>query len=459
MQIRTLTNLFMTLLLSACAVSPTVYQWDPEVIKSPQMIHANVFVESNHRMDEEVAQIWRDWMNPEENIRSWAAAIEKASKEDMVRSGIFSTIVPEPEESDFIVSIHTRESTPASGGIDMKVDMSVIDPATGKTAIELSRKLHLGGGFEIGDSLRSGLSRSLAEMRAELAAILGQGDAATIVRKIVSPSVAHPKPDRNRASLPASRSAHSTFNLKHYIESGMFDSQSGERPGGDATVSRAQLAQVIMLLVKSWGADMRLYGQMARFKDIGVDHPAYGAIQFCVSHGILQGFNEMFHGDKRLNRYQMSVVLKKIYDRFDPSAKRSFPPHPFTDVGDTHWAAHAIRMAAGRGIMQGYEGGREFGGDKLVTWAQLEAMVARMERPRTIAAEQRSGQRPSTHRQPIAYPHGHTKHVCTRSCPYYASRYPHGHRMHICNDACKFYNPNPKPRSRWDPDSGSWVQE
>lgn len=51
------------------------------------------------------------------------------------------------------------------------------------------------------------------------------------------------------------------------------------------------------------------------FKDVPPNHWAYDAINKAVEAGILQGYNNMFHGKKTLNRFQMAVVVARMLDK------------------------------------------------------------------------------------------------------------------------------------------------
>lgn len=51
------------------------------------------------------------------------------------------------------------------------------------------------------------------------------------------------------------------------------------------------------------------------FKDVPPNHWAYDAINKAVEAGILQGYNNLFHGKKTLNRFQMAVVVARMLDK------------------------------------------------------------------------------------------------------------------------------------------------
>ncbi len=57
------------------------------------------------------------------------------------------------------------------------------------------------------------------------------------------------------------------------------------------------------------------------FSDVKQGHWAYGAIQKAVDSGILQGYDGKFHGTKRLNRYQMAVIVARMLDRVSTMPK------------------------------------------------------------------------------------------------------------------------------------------
>src|SRR5688572_15277279 len=51
------------------------------------------------------------------------------------------------------------------------------------------------------------------------------------------------------------------------------------------------------------------------FADVPRGHWAYEAVQKAAEAGILQGWNNRFHGNKVVNRYQMAVVVARMLDR------------------------------------------------------------------------------------------------------------------------------------------------
>jgi hypothetical protein len=51
------------------------------------------------------------------------------------------------------------------------------------------------------------------------------------------------------------------------------------------------------------------------FADVPRGHWAYDAVQKSAEAGILQGWNNRFHGNKVVNRYQMAVVVARMLDR------------------------------------------------------------------------------------------------------------------------------------------------
>ena len=51
------------------------------------------------------------------------------------------------------------------------------------------------------------------------------------------------------------------------------------------------------------------------FTDVPRGHWAYEAVQKAAEAGILQGWNNRFHGSKVVNRYQMAVVVARMLDR------------------------------------------------------------------------------------------------------------------------------------------------
>ena len=102
--------------LAGCApidIPKSTYKWVPRVIPADGVIDASVRIEAKHEMAPEIADMWRKWLNTEQNLINWNEAVSEAVLDDMRRSGIFTSVNTTINANyDFLVKIQSRESQP-----------------------------------------------------------------------------------------------------------------------------------------------------------------------------------------------------------------------------------------------------------------------------------------------------------------------------------------------------------
>lgn len=110
------------------------------------------------------------------------------------------------------------------------------------------------------------------------------------------------------------------------------------------------------------------------FTDVPADADYAQAADWCREMGLMQGTTPTtFSPDTTLTRAMVATVLHRAAG--EPAALGS---SPFHDVPAGQWYSEAILWASGKGIVNGYGGGR-FGPEDPVTLEQLDVMIARYE--------------------------------------------------------------------------------
>ena len=98
----------------------------------------------------------------------------------------------------------------------------------------------------------------------------------------------------------------------------------------------------------------------------------HDGVHYCVEGGLMQGVSPaMFLPDGSTTRAQLVTILWRL-----EGCPEADSTAVFSDVPDSAWYAKAVRWAAGRGIVKGYENGR-FGADDAVTREQLTTILYR----------------------------------------------------------------------------------
>lgn len=115
------------------------------------------------------------------------------------------------------------------------------------------------------------------------------------------------------------------------------------------------------------------------FTDLSADHWARDEILVAVGHGVLEGFDGKFYGEKLVNRYQLAWTARKLMEAEGMDV--SFvPPDDPEDVPSTHWASSGVRAALAYGYMGPYleidPQDRRFHGEKLINRYQFSVFLA-----------------------------------------------------------------------------------
>ncbi len=165
--------LILFFFFTGCApidIPKSAYTWTPKVIPAEGVIDANVRLEAKHEMAPEIADMWRKWLNTEQNIIYWKEAVAEAIHEDMRRSGIFSNITTSADTNyNFLVKIKSRESQPKNFWFHITIDL--IDPGSNTAVLSYKREADLGNSaFGYAPNLRNAIANQLADIRTQMLA-------------------------------------------------------------------------------------------------------------------------------------------------------------------------------------------------------------------------------------------------------------------------------------------------
>jgi hypothetical protein len=130
--------------------------------------------------------------------------------------------------------------------------------------------------------------------------------------------------------------------------------QKCENFNGEKLINRFDMAIIITGILREANVSIPIPSNRYLFDDLSMLHPAYGAVQVAVATEVLRGFENEFLGDKLINRYQMSVILAKLCGLLEiPPPAHS--ETDFTDVGKTHWAYKSINLVVAHGLIKGFD--------------------------------------------------------------------------------------------------------
>ena len=157
--------------LAGCApidIPKSAYTWTPKVIPAEGIIDANVRIEAKHEMAPEIADMWRKWLNTEQNIINWNEAVAEAILDDMRRSGIFANASTTMDANyNFLVKIKSRESQPKNYWFNIALD--IIDPSSRKAVLSYKKEADLGSSaMSYAPKLKNTISNQLADIRTQM---------------------------------------------------------------------------------------------------------------------------------------------------------------------------------------------------------------------------------------------------------------------------------------------------
>lgn len=124
---------------------------------------------------------------------------------------------------------------------------------------------------------------------------------------------------------------------------------------GKRLLNRYQIATIVAKILKKTDAITDAPEKSVYFTDVPDTYMGHNAIMSAVNAGILNGHEGKFHGNKLVNRFQMATVLAKILAKKGIKIDSPESPVQFTDLAPSHWAYGAAQSVMEAGILQGYE--------------------------------------------------------------------------------------------------------
>ena len=148
------------------------------------------------------------------------------------------------------------------------------------------------------------------------------------------------------------------------------------------SVTRDQMAVYIARAIAGGDASVPDPGcSTPVFTDVPCDQWARKYVQFCVSHGVVQGYEDgSYHPTEEVDRAQMAVYVARALvapageaglATYVPADPRNFP-----DVPSTFWAYKHVEYCVENGVVQGYDDGY-YHPEIIVTRDQMAVYVAR----------------------------------------------------------------------------------
>jgi hypothetical protein len=122
------------------------------------------------------------------------------------------------------------------------------------------------------------------------------------------------------------------------------------------TVSRAQMAVFISRALAGGDGGVPPGPPQATFNDVPTDHWAYKYVEYCVAHGVVQGFDPVTYGPTApVSRGAMTVFISRAVSGGDASVPAGPPQATFNDVPTDHWAYKYVEYCVAKGIVRGYD--------------------------------------------------------------------------------------------------------
>ncbi|GAA0381857.1 InlB B-repeat-containing protein [Bacillus horti] len=139
------------------------------------------------------------------------------------------------------------------------------------------------------------------------------------------------------------------------------------------TVTRAEIAMMLARLLNEKGEQ----GVRSSYPDVSDTHWALGAIERMKQLGYMTGDNkENFNPSHSITRAEMAMIMARFKGLEARQINKELQAN-YSDVLESHWAAHSIKVATEAGIVRGYENGT-YRPSEYVTRAEAVAMLNRL---------------------------------------------------------------------------------
>ena len=154
--------------------------------------------------------------------------------------------------------------------------------------------------------------------------------------------------------------------IQSLIDKGIV-SGNGESLNLKGTVTRAE---VLKMILTAFGYEPAAY--TGGFADVSADRWYAGYAEVALKEGLMVGDGVHFRGDDPISRQEMAVVIVNILRRMTTELSAESGSNFTDDATIASWAKESIDIAAGLGLLKGYETGEFMPGNNLL---RDEAMV------------------------------------------------------------------------------------
>jgi hypothetical protein len=136
-------------------------------------------------------------------------------------------------------------------------------------------------------------------------------------------------------------------------------------------VTRAEFLKIALL-----NAGFTVDGSTGEnFNDVSTGDWFYEYVSYGANEGYIEGYEDGgFHPNDSINRAEALVILMRIAGESSATVSSSWSD--FTDVSSDDWFAYAVKIAADKGIVEGYDDG-SFKPGNSITRAEVAAMAVR----------------------------------------------------------------------------------
>jgi hypothetical protein len=184
------------------------------------------------------------------------------------------------------------------------------------------------------------------------------------------------------ASFPDVRTGHwAFFQIEACAAASIVKGYTDGLYHAEAPVTRDQMAVYIARALAGGDAGIPDPPDTPSFSDVASTHWAYKHIEYAVSQGVVQGYEDgSYHPEYEVTRDQMAVYVARslvapsgeaALADYVPSDPRNFP-----DVPSGSWSYKHIEYCVERGVVNGYEDGK-YHPEIVVTRDQMAVYVAR----------------------------------------------------------------------------------
>ncbi len=126
----------------------------------------------------------------------------------------------------------------------------------------------------------------------------------------------------------------------------------------DIVIDRALMATYTARAIAGGDASVPAGPATATFPDVATDFWAFKYIEYAVTNGVVQGYDDgNYHPEYLLDRGQMAVFIARAVAGDDASVPDGPATATFTDVPTDYWAYRHVEYCADQGIVTGYGGG------------------------------------------------------------------------------------------------------